>query len=419
MESVQRPRNFDPYLQRPKNWKLIIPGVHYFDEGLYTCLVENNYGNLTHTYRVEAMRYLQHKPILIGQSDDVTVMAGMQANLYCKFETNMSYIIHWLRPNLKFRGEDRKLKFNSKSAAHFELLRDSEGRGVIGEHLIIQNASKSDEGAYYCVAKTNSGMTPGFLNLKVLDIDEAILQLPHNISTRFGDSVVFHCGTHPGLLQFTSWIRYHEEDIENPFEELVTGSESYLIPNVTEDDIGTYACVVGEKDTIVQNVVYLDILPDIIINPDPVIAGSNKKLQIAASTTCVIALILLGLSFYMCRRYQREKVKKQQAIENAHTVTQWTKKVIIERQASQIPGAPIIEPIIRIEKQNSVIKSTSRSRLGSENTTLTTVSEYELPLDPDWELKREYLNLGQTLGEGQFGKVCKLTIIYLDMKWKF
>ena len=108
---------------------------------------------------------------------------------------------------------------------------------------------------------------------------------------------------------------------------------------------------------------------------------------------------------YIYRRYKREKVKKQQAIENAHTVTQWTKKVIIERQASQIPGAPIIEPIIRIEKQNSVVKSVCRSRLGSENTTLTTVSEYELPLDPDWELKREYLKIGQTLGEGQFGKV--------------
>ena len=404
-------------MQKPRKWRLTISGLLYVDEGLYTCLVENEHGNLSHTYRVEAMRFLQHKPILIGQSDNVTVMAGMQANLYCKFETDLSYIIHWLRPNPQFRGEDTT-GFDSKNKDHFELLTDADGRRVIGEHLVIRNASKSDEGAYYCMAQTNSGMTPGFLHLKVLAIDETILQSPHNISTRFGDSVVFHCGTHPALLQYTSWIRYHEEDIENPFEELVTGSESYRITNVTKEDIGTYACVVGEKDTIVQNVVYLDILPDIIINPDRAIAGSNRKLQIAASTTCVIALVLLGVSFYMCRRYQREKVKKQQAIENAHTVTQWTKKVIIERQASQIPGAPIIEPIIRIEKQNSVIKSTSRSRLGSENTTLTTVSEYELPLDPDWELKREYLSLGSTLGEGQFGKVSELTIVFCDIKLK-
>ena len=118
--------------------------------------------------------------------------------------------------------------------------------------MIIQNTSKSDEGQYFCVAQTNSGMTPGFLNLQVLGVDEVILQSPHNISARFGDSVVFHCGTHEGLLHYTSWIRYHEDDIENPFEELVTGSESYRISNVTENDIGTYACVVGERDAIVQ-----------------------------------------------------------------------------------------------------------------------------------------------------------------------
>ena len=45
------------------------------------------------------------------------------------------------------------------------------------------------------------------------------------------------------------------------------------------------------------------------------------------------------------------------------------------------------------------------SRLGSESTTLTTVSEYELPLDPAWEFPRSDLKLCETLGEGAFGKV--------------
>ena len=44
-------------------------------------------------------------------------------------------------------------------------------------------------------------------------------------------------------------------------------------------------------------------------------------------------------------------------------------------------------------------------RLGSESTTLTTVSEYELPLDPAWEFPRSDLKLCETLGEGAFGKV--------------
>jgi hypothetical protein len=86
-------------------------------------------------------------------------------------------------------------------------------------------------------------------------------------------------------------------------------------------------------------------------------------------------------------------------------VSQWTKKVIIERQ-NLGPESPIVAPVIRIEKQNCAVNSSAnRSRLGSENTTMTTISEYELPLDPNWEWPRSYLMLGEVLGEGEFGKV--------------
>lgn len=47
-------------------------------------------------------------------------------------------------------------------------------------------------------------------------------------------------------------------------------------------------------------------------------------------------------------------------------------------------------PIVKIEKQ----KTQSNS-------------EYELPMDSDWEIHRELLTLGKSLGEGAFGKVVK------------
>ena len=46
----------------------------------------------------------------------------------------------------------------------------------------------------------------------------------------------------------------------------------------------------------------------------------------------------------------------------------------------------------------------ARNRLSSE---LTAVSEYEIPLDKEWEFIRNSLTLGKPLGEGAFGQVVK------------
>jgi len=52
-------------------------------------------------------------------------------------------------------------------------------------------------------------------------------------------------------------------------------------------------------------------------------------------------------------------------------------------------------PIVKIEKQ----------KLSQVSSDQTLISEYELPVDIDWELPREMLTLGKILGEGEFGKV--------------
>lgn len=58
-----------------------------------------------------------------------------------------------------------------------------------------------------------------------------------------------------------------------------------------------------------------------------------------------------------------------------------------------------------------VMIESSRSRLASN---LTTISEYEIPLDPPWEFPREKLTLGKILGEGAFGVVLAAEAIGID-----
>ena len=101
------------------------------------------------------------------------------------------------------------------------------------------------------------------------------------------------------------------------------------------------------------------------------------------------------------------------AVANAQAVTQWVKKVIIERQPPQNEDE-VSAPNISIVKSRSSVhipsRLSSRSRFGSQNTTLTNITEYELPLDISWEFPREQIILEKVIGEGAFGKVEKFLL---------
>lgn len=124
--------------------------------------------------------------------------------------------------------------------------------------------------------------------------------------------------------------------------------------------------------------------------------------NILAAVLFVLFAIGVVVVIYVFQRLKREKMKKLLAIETARAavVTQWTKKVIVEKQNlinAQNVQELLLMPVVKIEKQKSTM-TTEDSNGGS-------ISEYELPMDSAWELPREHLRLGKSLGEGAFGKV--------------
>ena len=436
IESLGRPHPLADYALRPDKFQLRVPGLTYSDEGNYTCQVTNGDGRtmmMKHTFILEAIKYIDHVPRLEESTGNVTVMEGMPARLSCYFRSDLATATYWV----KVKGSLDDKNFDKKDKRNYEAVMDpGTGLHLMTNVLDFRHTHVNDSGLYACVGKNSAGKNsrPEFLDLRVLSQDEAVLEPPQNVTAVAGQSVAFTCRAHVDLRKFMSWVRLTSAGDE--VEVLAEGTEVYRIENVTENDApGPYSCLLwtkADQQVYWDQEAYLTVAEDKFYPPLPTTENSaQRRLQIVAAFVSVLAMVLFIAVFVVWRSWRRERVKKQQAIANAHAVTQWTKKVIIgksfneiclsddsktcccfllERQASQILDASggsggIVAPIIRIEKQSSIVNSANRSRLGSENTTLTTVSEYELPLDPEWEFPRSQLKLGTTLGEGYFGKV--------------
>lgn len=134
----------------------------------------------------------------------------------------------------------------------------------------------------------------------------------------------------------------------------------------------------------------------------PLAARPQILVNILAAILFVFFAVGVVVVIYIFHRLKREKMKKLLAIETARAavVTQWTKKVIVEKQNlvnAQNIQETLLLPVVKIEKQ--------RSTVSADDSNCASISEYELPLDSAWELPREQLTLNHTLGEGAFGKV--------------
>ena len=161
VEQIARPSTMRPYVIRPEKWELKIHGLRKSDQGKYTCILSNSKGMIKHTYRIEVLDYVQDKPILVKQSNNLTLLTGMTANFDCKFQADLALLVHWLRPTEAIRNSMNETEMDGSNPDHFETIEDRPGHSYTGENFTIENVQPEDAGLYFCVGQTNAGMTPG------------------------------------------------------------------------------------------------------------------------------------------------------------------------------------------------------------------------------------------------------------------
>ncbi|XP_016966696.2 fibroblast growth factor receptor homolog 2 [Drosophila biarmipes] len=280
--------------------------------------------------------------------------------------------------------------------------------------LRFVEATSEDSGKYTCEVCNAWGCIHFDFSVQINDRTRSkpIIVVPQNQTVKVNSSLVMKCTVYSDLHPTVSWKRVvlknasldglQSVEIQNLNFTVTNDSVVLELHNVTYSHEGWYTCLASSGLGSSNSSVYLRVvspLPPLEIYA--LVHAHPVGFTLAAIT--IVAVFLLGSAFitFMLRRLRREKLLKLRI----ETVHQWTKKVIIyrpgEEEGSGCSSGDLQMPVIRIEKQRTTVSTTGTGGADPAQG----FNEYEFPLDSNWEIPRQQLNLGSILGEGAFGRV--------------
>ncbi|XP_073338024.1 fibroblast growth factor receptor 2 isoform X4 [Pagrus major] len=134
------------YKVRSQHWTLIMESVVPSDKGNYTCLVENEFGAINHTYTLDVVERSPHRPILqAGLPANTTVHVGEDARFVCKVYSDAQPHIQWLK-HITQNGS----RYAPDGHPYVRVLKRSGINSSDVEMLTLNNVTEKDAGEYTC-----------------------------------------------------------------------------------------------------------------------------------------------------------------------------------------------------------------------------------------------------------------------------
>ncbi|XP_074933177.1 netrin receptor DCC [Phalacrocorax aristotelis] len=264
----------DERRQQLANGSLLIQNIvhsrhHKPDEGLYQCeaSLEGVGAIISRTAKVMVAGPLR----FLSQTESVMAFAGDTILLKCEAVGEPMPVVHWQR-----NQEDL---FPSPADTRVAILPSGA--------LQISRVQHGDSGIYRCLAKNPASSRTGndaevrVLADPALHRQQFFLQRPSNVVAMEGKDAVLECCVSGYPPPTFTWLRGDEVlPMRSKKYSLLAGS-NLLISNVTDDDSGTYTCVVTYKNENSSGSAELSVMvpPWFLIRPSNLYAYESMDVE--------------------------------------------------------------------------------------------------------------------------------------------
>uniref|UniRef100_A0A672QRY6 Fibroblast growth factor receptor n=1 Tax=Sinocyclocheilus grahami TaxID=75366 RepID=A0A672QRY6_SINGR len=145
-KEFKRDQRIGGYKLREHMWTIIMESVVPSDKGNYTCLVENEYGSINHTYQLDVVERSPHRPILYaGLPANRTAVVGSDVEFVCKVFSDPQPHIQWLK-HILVNGS----KLGPDGLPYVRVLKHSGVNSSDTQVLTLHNITEEEGGEYIC-----------------------------------------------------------------------------------------------------------------------------------------------------------------------------------------------------------------------------------------------------------------------------